>query len=156
MRARVILSALLASLLIACSSGPVKRVSPPQASLSQLTVKPDGQWQLDLRLQNFSTMAMRFETLQLELRSGDELIANLDAQPNLVVGAESGDVYALNVQPNAHGRLLAASALADARSLPYQLTGKLDAAPAEGRSRQYPITFRSSLHPAPGLPGVLR
>jgi hypothetical protein len=156
MRVRVILSAVLAGLLIACSSGPVKRVSPPQASLSQLTVKPDGQWQLDLRLQNFSTMAMRFESVQLELRSGDELIANLEARPALVVGAESGDVYALSVQPNAHGRLLAASALADARSLPYQLSGKLDAAPEQGRSRQYPISFRSTLHPAPGLPGVLR
>ncbi|KRG78881.1 hypothetical protein ABB30_02280 [Stenotrophomonas ginsengisoli] len=156
MRARVIVSALLASLLVACSSGPVKRVSPPQASLSQLTVKADGQWQLDLRLQNFSTMGMRFEALQLELRSGDELIANLDARPGLVVGAESGDVYRLDIQPNAHGRLLAATALADARSLPYQLSGKLDAGPEDGRSRQYPITFRSTLHPAPGLPGVLR
>jgi len=148
--------AALAMLVSACSSGPVKRVSPPQASLSQLTVQADGQWQLDLRLQNFSSMAMRFESVQLELHSGNELIANLNAQADFVVGAESGDVYRISAQPNAHGRLLAAHALADSQSLPYQLTGTVTAAPLEGRSRDYPLTYRSALHPAPGLPGVLR
>ncbi len=117
MRARLFPLALAASLLTACSTGPVKRVSPPQVSVAQLSVQADGQWQVDLRLQNFSS---------------------------------------IGVQPTATGRLLAAGALADARALPYQLSGKLQASPVDGRSREYPITFRSSLHPAPGLSGVLR
>lgn len=156
MRARLFPLALAASLLTACSTGPVKRVSPPQVSVAQLSVQADGQWQVDLRLQNFSSMAMRFEGLELELRSGDEILARLHSEPNLNVGAESADIHPIGVQPTATGRLLAAGALADARALPYQLSGKLQASPVDGRSREYPITFRSSLHPAPGLSGVLR
>lgn len=157
MRLRLIVTALIASSLAACSSGgPVKRLSPPQASLNQLSVQADGQWQLDLRLQNFSTMSMRFEQVQLELHSGEQLIATLQAQPALVVGAESADIHRLTIQPTAQGRLLAAATLADARPLPYQLEGSVQAAPLDGRMRQYPIKFRSTLHPAPGLPGVLR
>ncbi|MGN0858886.1 MAG: LEA type 2 family protein [Stenotrophomonas sp.] len=156
MRACLPLLALSALLLAACSSGPVKRVSPPQASISQLTVLADGQWQLELRLQNFSTMAMRFDSVKLELRSEQELLARVEAQPGFSVGAESGDLHRLTVQPTAQGRLLAAATLADTRALPYQLSGTLQASPDSGRPRDYPITYRSTLHPAPGLPGVLR
>ncbi|MET3008431.1 hypothetical protein ABXT00_03535 [Stenotrophomonas koreensis] len=156
MRARLFLLALVASLLTACSTGPVKRISPPQVSVAQLSVQADGQWQMDLRLQNFSSMAMRFEDLQLEVRSGDEVLARVQTNADLSVGAESADIHALSVQPTATGRVLAASALADARALPYQLSGKLQASPVDGRTREYPINFRSSLHPAPGLSGVLR
>ena len=101
MRARLPLIALSTLLLAACSSGPVKRVSPPQASISQLTVLADGQWQLELRLQNFSTMAMRFDSVQLDLRNEQELLARLEAQPAFSVGAESGDLHRLTVQPTA-------------------------------------------------------
>jgi hypothetical protein len=42
--------------LTACSGGNPdrKQINPPRASLQQLTVLPNGQWRLVLRLQNFS------------------------------------------------------------------------------------------------------
>ena len=43
---------LATALLAACSGGPVRRVSEPAASIQQLTVKANGSWSVDLRLQN--------------------------------------------------------------------------------------------------------
>ena len=40
----------LAVLLGACGGGPVKRINPPIASIQQLTVRPDGSWELQLRI----------------------------------------------------------------------------------------------------------
>src|SRR5690606_3602572 len=48
-----LLATTAALLLAACSSGPVRRVSEPSASIQQLTVRADGSWSVDLRLQNY-------------------------------------------------------------------------------------------------------
>lgn len=148
--------ALTALLLIACSSGTVKRVSPPGASVQQVSVQTDGQWVIQLRLQNFSSMAMTFSTTDLSLVSGNTAAAELRATSALTIGPESADNLTLTVLPTPEARQLVAGILADGRSLPYQLKGTLEAAPSERRARQWPIDFRSTLHPAPGLPGVLR
>ncbi len=156
MRLRVILGCLLMAALSACSSAPNKRVSPPAASISELRVDSDGQWQLQLRLQNHSGMSMRFDAIELELHSGNEQIARISAQPALSVGAESADIHTLTLTPDAQARLLAASVLADRTALPYELTGQVQAAAGQRKVRSYPISHRSTLYPAPGLPGVLR
>lgn len=157
MRSSSFLTAIATSLLLAaCSSGPVKRVSPPAASIQQITVQADGQWEVLLRLQNFSSMAMTFSAASLRLDSGTTTALTIDQIPSHTVGPESAEVVPLTLQPTAEGRQLAAGTLADGRSLPYHLSGTLQAAPDERRPRPYPIDLRSTLHPAPGLPGVLR
>lgn len=158
MRSTSSLLALLAAglLLGACSSGPVKRVSPPAASIQQLSVQPDGQWAIALRLQNFSSMAMTFSSANLSLSSGTTDALTITHLPAQTVAPESADVVLLTLAPSAEARQLAAITLADGRSLPYQLKGTVDAAPDDRRSKSWPIDFRSTLHPAPGLPGVLR
>ena len=156
MRARTLLPLLATALLAACSSGPVKRISPPAASIQQINVLADGSWDIQLRLQNFSSMAMRFDSAALALSSNSTEIGQLQASPALSVGPESADVFTLRLTPSAQGRLLAAGVLADGLGLPYRLLGEVHAAPSDGRSRRYPIDARSTLHPAPGLPGVLR
>src|SRR5690606_8819413 len=45
-----------AALLASCASGPVRRVSEPAARIQQLTVQADGRWDVELRLQNFSSI----------------------------------------------------------------------------------------------------
>lgn len=156
MRLRLLLSCLVLAALCACSSAPSKRISPPGVRVSQLQVQADGQWELQLRLHNNSGMAMRFDQVRLELRSGEQLLASIDARPALSVGAESGDTHVLTVTPDAQARLLVAGVLADGSALPYQLRGQATAAPVDGRGRDYPLNFSSTLYPAPGLPGVLR
>ena len=155
-RPQYALMAVLALVLTACGNGPVKRVSEPAASIQQINVLADGSWDIQLRLQNFSSMAMRFDSAALALSSNSTEIGQLQASPALSVGPESADVFTLRLPPSAQGRLLAAGVLADGLGLPYRLLGEVHAAPSDGRSRRYPIDARSTLHPAPGLPGVLR
>ena len=53
MMRRISLLVLMATsvLLAGCGSGMVRRVSDPAVSVQQLTVKADGQWVVELRLQ---------------------------------------------------------------------------------------------------------
>ena len=62
LRAFVVFS--LCVLLAACSSGPPRRVYPPQATVQELRVQPDGQIAATLRVQNFSTVPMTFNRVQ--------------------------------------------------------------------------------------------
>ena len=155
---RVLLALALAGLVLAaCTSGPVRRVSEPAASIQQLTVAADGSWSVELRLQNYSSVPMRFDSLTLDVRIGDQAAGKLLHQPALTVGPESADVVSVTMRPDAGARMVLADALASRRGVDYALEGSIDAAPADrGSSRSYRILRKSALSPMPGLPGVLR
>ncbi|MBB1471466.1 LEA type 2 family protein [Luteimonas sp. MC1782] len=155
---RVLLALALACLVLAgCTSGPVRRVSEPAASIQQLTVAADGSWSVELRLQNYSSVPMRFDSLTLDVRIGDQAAGKLLHQPALTVGPESADVVSVTMRPDAGARMVLADALASRRGVDYALEGSIDAAPADrGSSRSYRILRKSALSPMPGLPGVLR
>ena len=143
--------------LAACSSGPVRRISPPAASIQQLTVNADGSWKIELRLQNYSSIPMRFEGVSFDFKVGDEAAGTLAAQPALTIGPESADVVTVAFDPSANARLLLAGMLADGRGIGYRLEGTVSAAPADrGKARDYKTKRDSQLSPVPGLPGVLR
>ncbi|BCT92904.1 hypothetical protein LYSHEL_19280 [Lysobacter helvus] len=142
--------------LAACGGGPVKRVSEPAAGIQQLTVRADGQWSVDLRIDNFSSVPMRFDAASLVLTIGGENAGTLAANPGLTIGPESADVATLTLAPSSAARITVADALSNRRELAYTLKGTLDAGPEGEKSRQYRIDRSSALNPAPGLPGVLR
>lgn len=143
-------------LLTACSSGPVRRVSEPSAQIQQLTVRDDGRWAVELRIENFSSVPMRFEAVDLALSFGEHEAGHVTAQPALSIGPESADVVSTVLTPQAAGKLAVADALASGRSISYTLAGRVDATPDEGKQRSFDIKRSSQLNPAPGLPGVLR
>lgn len=150
-------SLLLFSLvLVACSNGPVRRVSEPAASIQQLTVNADGSWSVDLRLQNYSSIPMRFDTADLAITVSDQPAGNLKATPQISIGPESADVVTLPFKPSAEARMVLADALASRRSVGYTLKGKLQAIPEEKKSKSFDIDSRNTLTPVPGLDGVLR
>lgn len=153
---RYALIALSLLALAACGGGKVKRVSEPAASIQQLTVGADGNWEVQLRLRNYSSMPMRFDRVRLEITVGDQPAGTLDASPALSIGPSSADVVTATLQPASGARLVVADTLAGARSLPYELKGNIAATPEERKQRDFPLQARSSLSPAPGLPGVLR
>ncbi|MDE2406281.1 MAG: hypothetical protein KGL91_00265 [Xanthomonadaceae bacterium] len=156
MTRRIACLAALALLLSACSGGPVRRVSEPTASLQQLTVRADGQWDVQLRLQNYSSMAMRFDKTALEIRFDNGPAARLDLQPALDIGPESADVVNATVAPLPAGRARIASALADGHGLSYTLHGSIVATPQDRQQKSWDIQRESALSPVPGLPGALR
>jgi len=152
-----LLVASLVALLAACSSGPPRRISEPAASIQQLTVQADGRWSIELRLQNYSSIPMRFEGVSFDFKVGDEAAGTLAAQPALTIGPESADVVTVAFDPSANARLLLAGMLADGRGIGYRLEGTVSAAPADrGKARDYKTKRDSQLSPVPGLPGVLR
>jgi hypothetical protein len=155
-RIALVLVVVLASLLAACSSGPPRRVSPPAASIQQLTVNADGSWSLDLRLQNYSSIPMRFDSVRLDMTLGGETAAVVQASPAISVGPESADVVSVAVTPDSLARIAIADALAARRPLDYALEGSVQAAVEDRKPREYDIDTRSRLNPVPGLDGVLR
>ena len=145
-----------AVLLAACASGPVRRVSEPSARLQQLTVRADGSWSADLRIENFSSIPMRFDSLRLDLEVEDHAAGALLASPALTIGPESADVVTVTLAPAAAAKFAVAQALAGGKSIVYSLQGTLTATPDEDRQRQFEMERDSVLSPAPGLPGVMR
>ncbi|TXH71543.1 MAG: hypothetical protein E6Q88_07685 [Lysobacteraceae bacterium] len=140
----------------ACSSGPVRRVSEPTISIQQLAVGADGGWSVDLRLQNFSSVPMRFERISLALSADGENAGRLEAAPALTVAPESVDIVTLTLRPSSEARIVVANALADRRSLGYSLEGETEAAAEDRKTKEYRIKRESALSPVPGLPGVMR
>src|SRR3546814_2748340 len=80
-----------ALLLAACSSGPVRRVFEPSASIQQLTVRADGSWSVDLRLQNYSSIPMRFGAISLDMKLGDPEAGTLQGNAGISNGPDSAD-----------------------------------------------------------------
>jgi hypothetical protein len=144
---------LMAILLSACTSGPPKRVFPPQASLQELRVAADGQWVVQIRIQNFSSVAMNFSQLQARLDVGGQQAAALDFDPNLSVGPASIEVVQYTLTPSAGAQAAVAEALNSRRAVRYQLSGRIL---SREPSTDHPFDFQSALNPVPGLAGVLR
>jgi len=156
---RALIFPLLIVLLVsACTrSGPVRRISEPAASIQQLSVATDGNWSVELRLQNFSSIPMRFDKVSLAISIGDVDAGRLESDTALTVGPESADVLSMVMQPSAQARLAIADALAGGRGIGYRIEGTLEVSPHDrDKARSYDIYRTSTLNPAPGLPGVLR
>ena len=142
--------------LAACASGPVRRVSEPTMRIQQLSVDAAGNWSVELRLDNFSSLPMRFDSLELTMTVAEQEAGRLQARPGLTIGPESADVVGIRVMPTTAGKLAVADALAGRRGLGYKLEGTITATPEDERQREFRVRRSSALSPAPGLPGVLR
>lgn len=150
-------SILLCSLLLsACGTGPIRRVSEPTANIQQLTVRADGSWSIDLRIENFSSIQMRFDSVALALTVGGESAGMLRAQPRLSIGPESADIATMTLQPSPSTRIVIADALARRGNVAYSINGTLAAAPEDAGVHTYKIKRDNTLTPVPGLAGVLR
>lgn len=156
-RAFLVVVTVACLLLAACGSGPVRRISEPAASIQQLSVGADGDWSIELRVQNYSSVPMRFDRIRLDLRTGETAAGTLQAAPALQIGGESPDVFTVTLTPSSEARLRMADALAAGRTVSYALEGEIAAAPADrGGARDYRVRRTGVLSPVPGLPGVLR
>ena len=134
----------------------MRRVSEPAAGIQQLTVRADGRWEVVVRLDNFSSVPMRFDRIAMTLRTGTEVAGELQASPALTVGPESADIAIVTLAPSAAARIVIADALAERRSMNYSLEGTVNAAAEDRKARDYKIKRDSALSPVPGLPGVMR
>ncbi|PZO64717.1 MAG: hypothetical protein DI635_05190 [Pseudoxanthomonas suwonensis] len=147
---------LVIAVLAACSTGPVRRVSEPAASIQQLSVRADGSWTVEVRLHNYSSIPMQFDRVELALTIAGQSAGSVQAAPALRVGPESADVVSIAHAPAATARMALTDALAANRAVDYRLEGSVQATPESGKQRSFDVKRDSRLSPVPGLPGVLR
>lgn len=151
---RILIATALLAALAACSSGAVrKQINPPGASIQQLTVQPNGQWQLSVRLQNFSNVPTVFQGIEAKLTIGGQEAGNVNFTPNMSIGPESADVVTTTLTPALGAKLVVASALSAGQSTRYTLEGRIVTTTPKG---DHSFNYESTLNPAPGLTGVMR
>jgi hypothetical protein len=153
MRLKSVFAIALLCVAAGCSSSPKRVVNPPGASLQQLQVRPDGQWQLSVRLQNFSNVSTAFASMHGTLTIGGQDAGTFDIAPGMSIGPESADVVQGSLRPSLAAKTTVATALAAGQPLRYTLGGTIVTSDPKG---SYPLSYESSLNPAPGLPGVMR
>lgn len=147
------LAVLLLALVAGCASGPPKRIFPPQASLQELRVQPNGQWVAQVRIQNYSTVPMRFSLLEATLSVNGQEATRISIDPGLSVGPGSNELVQHVFTPAAGPKAAVDQALANRRAVRYQLTGRIASSEPES---DHPFDYQSALDPVPGLAGVLR
>lgn len=149
----------LASLLLfvvalaGCFGGPIKRVYPPQATVQELTVLPDGQWLLKVRVQNFSEVAMEFDRVEADLQINGTAAGHIDIASPLTVGPGSTEIVDHRFYPAAAVKPGFDARVANRSAVRYRLSGHIHSRLPRG---DYPFEYESSLSPTPGLSGVLR
>jgi hypothetical protein len=149
---RVALLALSALLLVACSSGPVKRVFPPEARVQEIQLQGDRAKVL-LRVQSFSTVPSEVEAYALTLEFAGAVATRLDGETATTVLPQAAETLAIETTLDAASLERAKAALANGTALRYRLHGTITVEP---NGRAYPIDYSSALSRAPGLDGVLR
>lgn len=151
-------AAVCGTVLVAC--GPAKKsVFPPTLTIQQLTVLPNGQWRVSLRIQNNSYGEMDFKSLEGQLRLGALAPIRLHANFERDIPELAGDVLLLDVLPTAamSEALQAVAGKGSAGSLAYHIKGMTRAKPEqEKQARDFDFSGDDWISPVPGIPGTWR
>jgi predicted small lipoprotein YifL len=119
--------------LVACGP-PKKSVFPPTVSIQEMTVRPDGQWRVTVRLQNNSYGEMDIPAFAAD-------VTQVDLLPT----------------PEMTAALKAAAVKGSAGSVPYSVEGTANAKPEQEKdSRDFSFHGNDWLSPVPGIPNTWR
>ena len=145
------LVALVLFCLAGCFGGEKINIFPPRASIQQLTMQADGNWKVQLRLQNFSNVSMTVASVDAKIEIVGHMAGSVSATPNVRIGPESAEPVSTELKPSA----AAADAIAGLKrgNVGYKLSGRIVTSDPAG---EYPYTFDGQLSAVPGLEGVFR
>jgi hypothetical protein len=140
--------------LSAC--GPGTKLQPPAASIQQLRILPDGQWQLTVRIENYSfDTGMHVYALDSDLELAGKGAGHITASPDLDIPAMTADVATATLTPGADAR----AALADAKdnAVAYELKGTLSVGKGEdGKPQSFDLHGKGYISPVPGVANTWR
>jgi len=153
-RLRFFVLCALVLLLTAC--GPGTKLQPPAAGIQELQALPNGQWQLTLRIQNYSyDTAMHVYALDAALTLGGTNAGHIAVSPALDIPAMSADTAIATITPSAAAR--AALANVKANAIAYELKGSLNAGKGEsGKAQSFDLDGKGYLSPVPGVANTWR
>lgn len=150
---RAFLVVLILSLLAACGSGkPVRRINPPAITIQQLAVQPDGRWQIELRIQNFSTVPTVFDTVEASLEIEGANAGSIYVKPALEIPGQSADLVSISITPSREAATRLTETVRNG-SFGYQLRGGVVTSEPKNK---FPVTQSSRLSPVPGRPDTYR
>ncbi|HEX4480363.1 MAG TPA: hypothetical protein VH082_06105 [Rudaea sp.] len=153
MRIRLIFVACVLSILSGCGSGRLHPINPPNASIQQLDVLPDGRWKIQIRLENFSDKTVHYTNVKASLRVGGEPATDISLNADMDVPGENADTIDTAFTPSA----AAAKALATDVKLPggasYELKGTITIPAAD---KDFKFEHKSRLSPVPGIANQYR
>ncbi len=138
--------------LAACGP-PTHPINPPNASIQQLDVLPDGSWKVQIRLENFSDITVRYATFKAALRVGGVAAGDISLNPQLDIPGENADIVATTLKPNTDALKAFASDVKLPGGVPYQLKGTINI-PAAGKD--FKFEHKSRLLPVPGIANQYR
>ena len=144
------------ALLALAGCGGGTRLQPPAASIQQLQALPGGQWQLTLRVENYSyDTAMHVYTLDADLSVGGAAAGHVVVSPALDIPEMSADTATATITPGAAA--IAALTNAKNNAIAYELKGHLGVGKGEGGSPQpFDIDGKGYLSPVPGVANTWR
>ncbi|HEX6614499.1 MAG TPA: LEA type 2 family protein [Rhodanobacteraceae bacterium] len=144
------------AMLALSGCGPGTKLQPPAASIQQLQVLSDGQWQLTLRIQNYSyDTGMHVYALDADLDLAGKRAGHITVSPGLDIPAMSADTATATITPDAEAR----TALADAKgnAVAYQLKGAMNVGKGEtGTPRHFDLDGKGYISPVPGVANTWR
>ncbi|MGH8041452.1 MAG: hypothetical protein ACREPN_05340 [Rudaea sp.] len=145
----------LSLLLIAFAAcGPVKHpINPPNASIQQLDVLPDGRWKLQIRLENFSDQTVRYGAFKADLRVGGEPAGTIALDADMDIPGENADIVDTTLAPGADAVKAFKTDANRPDGVAYELKGSIDI-PAAGKN--FKFEHKSRLSPVPGLANAYR
>jgi hypothetical protein len=152
MRLRLLIICAALVLVSGCGA-PTHPINPPNASIQQLDVLPDGRWKIQLRLENFSDKTVHYTTVKASLRVGGEAAAEISLNADMDVPGENADTLDTTFTPSPD----AAKALASDVKLPggaaYELKGTITIPAAD---KDFKFEHKSRLSPVPGISNQYR
>src|SRR5689334_8634839 len=119
----IIILALLA--LTACGT-PLHPINPPNASIQQLDVLPDGHWKLQIRLENFSDKTVHYAAFKAALRIGGEAAGDISLNPDMDIPGENADVVETTFAPSAEARKAFLADVGQPGGAAYELKGTIN------------------------------
>jgi len=149
---RIVVVSIVLAALSACGGSPRHPVNPPNASVQQLDVLPDGRWKLQLRIENFSDKTVHYATLKATLRVGGVAAADISLTPDIDIPGENADVVETTVSPAADAAKAFAIDVKEPGGASYELKGTIDIPSA----KEFKFEHKSRLSPVPGIPNEYR
>jgi hypothetical protein len=140
------------SLLAGCG-GATHPINPPNASIQQLDVLPDGRWKLQIRLENFSDKTVHYATLKATLRVSGADAAEISLNPDMDIPGENADIVETTISASADALRGFAIESKAPSGAPYELKGTINI-PAAGKD--FKFEHKSHLSPVPGIPNEYR
>jgi len=134
--------------LLAACGGPTHPINPPNASIQQIDVLPDGRWKVQIRLENFSDKTVHYAMLKASLRVGGVDAAEIALNPDMDVPGQNADIVETTFAASADAQKAFPTDAKGPGGAPYELKGTINI-PAAGKDIKF--EHKSRLSPVPGI-----